>query len=163
MTCIAFITARFCFPFEIIVNISTHYIVFSLAVSCLNIDDFLAIILCYCTFRIWCLPLKLMNTFCESVTMLKCNINNHKSDCVQKGFKGFSNIINQRVPYVQICITFKSRSSAWRMIRLGQLYVVTHDVAYLCKEVTVAASHLLGGVRQLSVRQLPLLTYTDRS
>lgn len=52
-----------------------------------------------------------MHTFCESVTMLKCNINsivyfNHKSDFVQKGFKGFSNIINQRVPYVKICITF---------------------------------------------------------
>lgn len=121
MTYIYLLLLDFCFPFEIIVNIFTHYIVFSLAVSCLNLDDFLTIILCFCTFRIWCLPLKLMNTFCESVTMLKCNINsivyfNHKSDFVEKGFKGFSNIINQRVAYVHSVFAFESRSSAWRMI-----------------------------------------------
>lgn len=101
-----FITFIFCFPFEIIVNIFTHSrIVFSLAVSCLKSRRLSCNSFMFCTFRIWCLPLKLMHTFCESVTMLKCNINsivyfNHKSDFVQKGFKGFSNIINQRVPYV---------------------------------------------------------------
>lgn len=58
--------------------------------------------------------------------MLKCNINtivyfNYKSDFVQKGFKGFSNIINQsKFKFVLDSVfAFESRSSGWRMISLS--------------------------------------------